>query len=110
MITRQQLLNKEVTHEEYYADVVRSIGYEVGPRLVSLATKALKLGQRHVPGELHLWDMQARLDANRVGPELLRRGSTGWSLSEGVCVAKQAAIIQAEQLKHTTHEHKAEQV
>ena len=95
-ITRKQYMDGEASHSEYYGEICESLGYVWHGTAEQLAilTRAVqdgnesfnKLDKMPTPS---YWDCIAPQKMN-LRPELQRRGDQ-WSLSGGLCCAKEAA-------------------
>ena len=92
MFTRQQYMNNECTHRQYYAQfVTRGIRSSV-KRSVGLDNLVRCSDQEYfntIP--LRLWDVLTYNIRVMVDKALLASANEGWSLSTGVCIAKEAA-------------------
>jgi hypothetical protein len=102
MFTRQQYLNKEVTHRQYYAQFVMPIIKDIV--LQNIATKeeireALKQDEALNTIPLQKWDWQAAQIRNLCGPQLKERGDF-YSQGGAVCILKEAARQITEEEKY----------
>lgn len=96
-MTRQQYMNKEVTHDQYYASLAEAAGITVPDSIVEATRNALKQGDEHLNSiPLHTWDMLGGNDINnfKLRAELKQRGDF-YSMSCGVCMRKALAKQKA---------------
>lgn len=92
--TRQDYMNGDVTHEQYYNAIVETAGIEIPPNVsfISRCADALAKGDEHLNSiPLREWDERA---ANQPGlARALRAHGDTPTLAGFVCVVKQAAKI-----------------
>lgn len=92
MITRADYMEKRATHEEYYGDIVRDCGALSLPVQLSTIRKALADGDEHLNSiPLKWWDHYGEMQRSRIAPHVCKRQTGGCSLSDLVCILKQAA-------------------
>ncbi len=99
-ITRQQYLNKEISHQEYYESLADTAGLSFGHSFISKVKQALNSGDENLNSiPLNTWDNMCGFDLNNpyLGTELKKRGDF-YSLSCGVCMRKAKAKAMAEKL------------
>ena len=101
MITRQQYINNEVSHREYYGQFVTP-GLKVTV-IVQIGREALlaSVDEHFNDIPLRVWDSVAeRVVGGYIGRMISKaNGNGGVSLSEGVCAAKEAALQIVEELE-----------
>jgi hypothetical protein len=87
--TRQQYINKECTHEQYYSQFVDT---GILQTVKTLSMKSLVEGKdehfNNIP--LQTWDRMAALVPLHIGKKLRELGD-GISLAGAVCILKEAA-------------------
>jgi len=98
-MTRQDYIDKKVTHEEYYTHVAKLAGIKITSEpFLKEVRAALDSGDRWLNTiPLHRWDQLAagrKLSIVRA----LKECGDFWSMAGGVCVMKQAAINAAKEL------------
>ena len=101
MFTRAQYMNKECTHREYYAQFVNKSMRDMVLRIITLT----KLQQSREPffndvTRLQDWDCMKNATFHMLNmkqwrelnyPEYAGLNSVGWSLSDNICILKEAA-------------------
>ncbi len=95
MLTREEYLNGECTHEEYYEEIAKEAGisYDNSPELSRIKHKlSTDPHLNNIP--LSIWDTRGIRTEAAIHKALKKRGD-GWSLAESVCVHKAAAIRSA---------------
>lgn len=89
MITRQQYMNGECTHDEYYSDVLSDLNFQpLSDKEKERYRAALKKDKHLNTIPLASWDGMAALRREIITNALKARGDF-WSLAGGVCVMKQ---------------------
>ena len=95
MITRKQYINKEATHREYYGQFVDESLIEAVVSRFNLMTLYSDRGESfNNVTRLMQWDqfgMTIATDQKRMDMLGEANGSGGWSLSDLVCIGKEAA-------------------
>jgi hypothetical protein len=100
---RQDYLRGTVSHQDYYLDMARHLGYADLRRIVlalttpAVLTAAMLSGDEHFNAAVPLvvWDAQH----GTVRPMAYRAGYPAWSLSDTVCVLKAVARDIATELR-----------
>jgi hypothetical protein len=96
-MTRQDYMERRVTHREYYASVAKDAGvaFHDGP-FIERVRKALAAGDEHLNTiPLDEWDRRASGPTPHLSSAFKRHGDF-WSLAGAVCVLKEAAKQAAE--------------
>lgn len=92
MITRNQYMNGEVTHSDYYAQFVTDALFHAVARnftVERLVRCSDQLWFNTIP--LHLWDRLEPLCKCMVSKSMLLHAHETWSSATGVCILKEAA-------------------
>lgn len=100
-MTREQYLNKEVSHQDYYASLAKVAGISFSDGFIRKVAQALREGDEHLNSiPLSTWDAMTVNDLHNpyLGTELKKRGD-GYSLSTGVCMRKARAKELAEAIR-----------
>lgn len=94
LYTRKQYLNKEVNHDEYYAQFVDSSVISCVRRVIGDAVIKKSKDQHFNDIPLQHWDMLAPAISSMCGRRIHEANDNGGiSMSDCVCVAKRAAKI-----------------
>ena len=96
MITRKQYLDGNATHSDYYGEICEALGFvwRGTPEQIAILASAMKAGNTsfnklsEMPTPRY-WDTVAPSQIS-LRAELKKRGDQ-WSLSGGLCCAKEAA-------------------
>jgi len=98
MFTYEQYIAKECTHREYYAQFAPIFKRTVANKFDVVYLQEKLAEDRYLNNiPLSYWDRLSEIykHAFSIKNETIN-GSYGWSLSDGVCAAKEAAIQIAE--------------
>lgn len=97
VITRQEYMSGQATHAQYYGqfvtdDVTRFVVSQIGEKALRASTDP------HMNDiQLAYWDLLHPVLRSMCGAHLAKTGGTaGYSLSDSVCIAKQAARLWLE--------------
>jgi len=93
-ITRSQYRNKEVSHQEYYLALAKSVGVSFSPDnlLIQEVKEALDKGDEHLNSiPLFRWDNMANNIARSIGMNHLKQHEESNTLAVRVCILKAAA-------------------
>lgn len=92
MFTRSQYLNKEVTHNEYYAQFVTEGVINIVTRCIGKEAIINSTDEYYNDIPLKRWNALHSIILHTVGSAIAKASGTGGvSLSDTVCVAKAAA-------------------
>jgi len=96
MVTRDQYMNGDATHQEYYRDLVQEIessGRLELPCSVDRVAEAFKKDPHLNTIPLRYWDDFVGFQSERMVAPLKARGDS-FSLAGGVCILKEAARLR----------------
>jgi hypothetical protein len=90
--TRNQYMNREISHAEFYRSVYQAAGISMARSpLLPKVREALANGDEHLNSiPLQMWDSMAT-NAQAAIARALREHGDFYSLGDGVCTLKQAA-------------------
>ena len=94
MITRSDYLDGNVTHREYYGDIVANLPQLMLPGAEAIK-KALRKDENLNTIPLTVWDDLGQQQKAVIGREVCKRTNGGCSLSDLVCVLKEASRLSA---------------
>ena len=93
MFTRKQYMNKECTHSEYYSQLAPIFTATIRSQKTQEEWKALLAEDKNLNNvPLEFWDCLSKGAKGIIARKnFVINGRKTWSLSDGVCAAKEAA-------------------
>lgn len=97
MYTRRDYLYKKCDHDQYYSQFVTDSIINLVERRIGLDTILDSTDEWFNDIPLKRWDELVFYIQPLVNSEVIIKTQEGWSISTGVCIAKQAAKMLREQ-------------